>query len=262
MNNDAARSKYAIEQIGLLYEVEHKADDENLTCDERRDLRMRLAVPILQTFEVWLKNEAPKVLPKSPIGKAINYAIDHYDRLCRYVIDGRYRIDTNLVENGQRIFALTRKNYIFCKNHDAAEDATVMYTIMGCCKLAGVNVEAWLTYFLDHVHEYDNDYSLDIADFLPSNLVSKGLLKTSENLRKSLKRLQSLRNNYTWFTECLQINLFLSYFVRLNANPRTFCHFRLICPAKRQSSGQVVTSEYHSRRASLKTTKKSESGAI
>ena len=46
--------------------------------------------------------------------------IDHYDRLCRYVIDGRYRIDTNLVENGQRPVALTRKNYLFCKNHDAA----------------------------------------------------------------------------------------------------------------------------------------------
>ena len=183
MNNDVARSKHAIEQIGLLYEVERKADDENLTFDERRDLRMRLAVPILQTFEVWLKNEAPKVLPKSPIGKAINYAIDHYDRLCRYVIDGRYRIDTNLVENGQRPVALTRKNYLFCKNHDAAEDAAVMYTIMGCCKLAGVNVEAWLTYFLDHVHAYDNDYSLDIDDFLPSSLVSKGLLKTSENFR-------------------------------------------------------------------------------
>lgn len=58
-----------------------------------------------------------------------------------------------------------------------------MYTMMGCCKHAGVNVEAWLTYFLDHVHEYDNDYSLvDIADFLPSSLASKGLLKTSENL--------------------------------------------------------------------------------
>ena len=54
------------------------------------------------------------VLPKSPIGKAINYAIDHYDRLCRYAIDVRYRIDTNLVENVQRIVALSSKN------HDAA----------------------------------------------------------------------------------------------------------------------------------------------
>lgn len=76
-----------------------------------------------------------------------------------------------------------RENYLFCKNHDAAEDAVVMYTIMACCKLAGVNVEAWLMYFfLDHVHEYDNGYSLDFADFLPSSLVFNGLLKTSENL--------------------------------------------------------------------------------
>lgn len=78
-----------------------------------------------------------------------------------------------------------------------------MYTMMDCRKLAGVNVEAWLTYFLDHVYEYDNDYSLDIADFLPSSLVANGLLKTSEKRRKSLERLQSLLNTYTWFTECL-----------------------------------------------------------
>lgn len=61
------------------------------------------------------QERGPKVLHKSPIGKDINYAIDHYDRLYRYVIDGRYGIDTNLVENGQRIVALTRKNYLFCK---------------------------------------------------------------------------------------------------------------------------------------------------
>ena len=36
----------------------------------------------------------------------------------------------------------------------------------------------------------------------------------------------------------------------------------LFCPVKRQSTGQVATSEYHSRRASPETTKKSESGTI
>lgn len=62
MSNDAALSKYAIEQIGLLYEVERKADDENLTYDERRDLRMRLAIPILQTPDL------PDVAEKEGIG--------------------------------------------------------------------------------------------------------------------------------------------------------------------------------------------------
>ena len=37
------------------------------------------------------------------------------------------------------------------------KNASVMYTMMGFCKQSGVNVEGWLTYFLDHVHEYDTD---------------------------------------------------------------------------------------------------------
>jgi hypothetical protein len=51
--------------------------------------------------------------------------------------------------------------------------------MMGCCKIAGVNVEEWLTYFLDHVHEYDNDYSRDLAELLPHALEAKGILKKS-----------------------------------------------------------------------------------
>ena len=179
LNNDQARAKYALEQIGLLYEVERKADDEHMDHEQRRDLRVRLSLPILHNFEAWLTSEVSKVLPKSPIGKAIRYTLEHFDRLCRYVVDGRYKIDTNMVENGQRPVALSRKNYLFCKNHDAAEDVAVMYTMMGCCKIAGVNVEDWLTYFLDHVHEYDNDYSRDLAELLPHALEAKGLLKKS-----------------------------------------------------------------------------------
>lgn len=184
INNDQSRASYAIEQIGLLYEVERKADDEQMNHEQRKELRLRLAVPVLHTFEAWLKNEDTKVLPKSPIGKAIHYTLEHYDRLCRYVVDGRYKIDTNMVENGQRPVALSRKNYLFCKNHDAAEDAAIMYTMMGCCKAAEVNVEEWLTYFLEHIHDYDTDYSRDLAELLPYELEAKGVLKKSETLSK------------------------------------------------------------------------------
>lgn len=131
---------------------------------------LRLSVPILRGFEAWLLNEQPKVMPKSPIGKAINFALSNFSSMCAYILDGKYRIDSNLVENSQRPVAMTRKNYLFCRNHDSAEDAAVIYTMMGCCKAAGVNVHAWLTYVLDHIHEYDTDYSKDLADFLPSRL--------------------------------------------------------------------------------------------
>ncbi len=177
LNNDKARAELALEKIRLLYDVEHEADDKNLSYEERSKLRIKVSVPILMGFEAWLKAEYPKVMPKSPIGKAINFARERFDRLSRYVIDGRYRIDSNLVENGQRPVALGRKNYLFCGNDDAAEDAAVMYTMMGCCKTAGVNVYDWLVYFLDHVHDYDYDLKRDLAELLPGALKAKGLVK-------------------------------------------------------------------------------------
>ena len=177
LSNDKARAELALEKIRLLYEVEREADDKQMSYEERRQLRMDVSVPILMGFEAWLQAEAPKVMPKSPIGKAINFALQRYDRLCRYVVDGRYRIDNNLVENSQRPVAVGKHGYLFCGNDDAAEDAAVMYTMMGCCKAAGVNVYDWLVYFLNHVHEYDYDLKRDLAELLPANLLAKGLVK-------------------------------------------------------------------------------------
>ncbi len=99
----------------------------------------------------------------------IKYTYEIYHRLTRYHLDGRYRIDNNLAENSIRPLALGRKNYLFCGNHDAAEDAAVIYSLFGCCKAADVNYREWLKYVLSHIHDYDNDYSKDLAEPLPHN---------------------------------------------------------------------------------------------
>lgn len=171
LKNDRERAEYAIGQIGLLYEVEREADDKNLSYEERAELRERLAYPIMVAFEKWLVNEYPKVMPKSPIGKAIKYCYHMYHRLTRYHLDGRYLIDNNLAENSQRAIALGRKNFLFAGNHDAAEDAAVFYSLLGCCKAAGVDFRDWLIHVFTHIHDYDNDYSKDLAELLPDKWV-------------------------------------------------------------------------------------------
>ena len=47
---------------------------------------------------------------------------------------------------------------------------------MTCCKLAEVHVRKWLNYFFTHVHDYDNDYSLDLMELLPHGLKQAGQL--------------------------------------------------------------------------------------
>ena len=173
LKSDRSRAEYALEQIGLLYEVEREADNKNLSYEERANLRESHAYPIMVAFEKWLVDEYTKVLPKSPIGKAIKYCYDIYHRLSRYHLDGRYHIDNNMAENSLRNLAIGRKNFLFCGNHDAAEDAAVIYSLLGCCKAADVNFRDWMVYVLSHIHDYDEDYTKDLAELLPLNYLQK-----------------------------------------------------------------------------------------
>nr|WP_292465797.1 IS66 family transposase [Methanolobus sp.] len=169
LKEDEARASYALEQIGLLYDVERQADHENLSYGQRADLRTRLAYPIMVAFEKWLVKEYPKVLPKGRIGKAIKYTYSIFNKLSRYHLDGRYKIDNNQAENAIRPIALGRKNWLFCGNHESAENAAIIYSMLGCCKNNDVNFRDWMIFFLENVHKYDTDYSKDLAELLPHN---------------------------------------------------------------------------------------------
>jgi transposase len=169
LKEDKAGAEYALEQIALIYGVESMADDQGLDYQQRAELRSRLAYPILCAFEKWVVSYMPKVLPKGRMSQALTYTYSLFHRLTRYHLDGRYKIDNNLVENTIRPLALGRKNYMFCGNHDAAENAAIMYSLLGCCAATDINPREWLTDVLTKIPYYNNDYSLDLADLLPHN---------------------------------------------------------------------------------------------
>lgn len=176
IKNDKERAEKALEQIQLLYEVERQIKDQALSFEDTAKLRTRLAYPILVRFEKWLVAEHAKVIKGSPIEKAIMYTYKRFNKLSRYHLDGAYNIDNNGIENAVRPVAVGRKNYLFCQNDDTAESTAIIYSFMGCCKAAKVNFRTWMIYFLDHVHDYDQDYTRDIADLLPDNLKAAKVL--------------------------------------------------------------------------------------
>lgn len=169
LKEDKAGAEYALEQIGLIYGVESMADDQGLDYQQRAELRSRLAYPIMCAFEKWIVNYMPKALPKGRMSQALTYTYSLFHRLSRYHLDGRYKIDNNLVENTIRPLAIGRKNYMVCGNHDAAENAAIMYSLFGCCAALDVNPREWLTDVLTKIPYYNSDYSLDLAELLPHN---------------------------------------------------------------------------------------------
>lgn len=166
---DKNGAEYALAQIAKLYQVEQMANDEFMTYEQRSELRKRLAYPIMRGFEKWIVAYHPNAIPGGRMSKALSYTYNLFERLSRYHLDGRYLPDNNLAENAIRPLAVGRKGYLFCGNHDAAENAAIMYSLLGCCKASDVNPREWLTDVFSKIALYNNNYELDLADLLPHN---------------------------------------------------------------------------------------------
>ena len=88
------------------------------TVEQRGELRRTKAYPLLVTFEKWLYDNYTTLLPQSRTAKAISYTYSIFPKLSRYHLNGRYRLDNNLVENAIRPPAIGRKNYLLSKAFD------------------------------------------------------------------------------------------------------------------------------------------------
>ncbi len=167
LKNDKVRAEHALKLIQQLYAIERQAREEQMDFDRRKALRQEKSAPILQELHTWLKENITQVLPKSAIGIAIAYTLHLWPRLVRYLEDGRYEIDNNLIENSIRPVALGRKNYLFAGSHEGAQRAAIMYSFLGTCKINNIEQFEWLSTVLKRIP----DHSIQrLEELLPGNL--------------------------------------------------------------------------------------------
>lgn len=152
LDSDRTRASNALQLIQSLYNVERQARENTLTPDDRKELRLQKALPVLNSISTWLVLEYERTQPRSPIGKAIRYAMRLWDDLMAYLHDGHLEIDNNLMENAIRPVALGRKNWLFAGSHDAAQNIAMYRSLFGTCQLNGINPQHWLRYVLTHIN--------------------------------------------------------------------------------------------------------------
>ena len=153
-DNDLQRAQQALLMFQQLYDIERTAREDNLNHDQVKQLREKESLPVLNKLEDWLKENINHVLPKSAIGEAIAYTLKLWPRLIRYAEQGRFQIDNNLIENSIRPVALGRKNYLFAGSHNAAQQASIIYSLLACCKINNVEPFTWLKNTLDVIPDY------------------------------------------------------------------------------------------------------------
>jgi len=154
--------------IQQLYQVEATLRQRRAEPAERLRLRQEQAAPVLVILKADLitLRQRPEVLPKSMLGKAIDYTLTLWDRLNVYIHHGHLEIDSNWLENGVRPTAVGKKAWLFMGSETTGQRAAIIYTMVECAKRHGHNPEAYLADVLKRLPGMTNQD--DLSALLPS----------------------------------------------------------------------------------------------
>jgi transposase len=151
-----------LEWIRQLYDVEDRAS--SLPVSVRYELRRLEAEPVLEQLESYLAALAERVLPKSALAQAVNYARNQWDALRCYTNDGRLTIDNNTAERTLRHQAIGRKNWLFLGSENAGPRAAILYTVLAGAKRHRIEPWTYLRELLVRRHADDAQLEAMLPD--------------------------------------------------------------------------------------------------
>jgi transposase len=148
-SNKSQIAGQAIDLIGQLYGVERdlRAKDAETTLQQRR----ARSAPIVAALHEWLVAQRAKVPDGSATAKAIDYSLNRWAALTRYLDDPRLPIDNNHDERQIRPWATGRKNWLFAGTLAAGQRAAAITSLIQSAKLNGIDPYAYLKDVLERL---------------------------------------------------------------------------------------------------------------
>ena len=143
--------------FGIEREIEKAGEDEARKTELRRRRRDERSRPLIEKLEARLHALADQVLPKSPMGKAVRYALGNWKVLTTYLDDPRVPMTNNAVERQMRVVAVGRNNWTFCGSENGGRYAACFYSLLNTCKLQGIDPHAWLADVLMRLRSHPED---------------------------------------------------------------------------------------------------------
>ena len=148
----SAIAEETIKRIAQLYGVEKEVRGQS--PEARAVLRQARAKPIFDDLEEWLQAQLPKISGKSPLAKAIRYALNRMPKTRPYLDNGFLELDNNTVERAMKPVAIGRKNWMFAGSESGGKAMAIAFTLIETAKLNGVDPQAWLTDVLTRIADH------------------------------------------------------------------------------------------------------------
>ena len=151
LESDEPHMGPALHLIARLYAVEERAKALSLSAEQRWALRQRVSARLISKLHQYLVELQPEILPKSPSGAAVRYALNQWEALTRFLEDGELEIDNGATERANRDIALGRGNWTFFGSDRGGKTAAVLRSFVASCKRCGVEPFAWFRDVLSRI---------------------------------------------------------------------------------------------------------------
>ena len=131
--------------ISALFSLEREFAE--LPPEQRHQKRLEQSKPVADAFFAWAAGLS--VLPKSPIGEAVGYALSQRKYLLNVFLDGRCEISNNLAERTVKPFVMGRKAWLFSTSPAGAKASSVIYSIIETAKANSLHPFRYMRFLLE-----------------------------------------------------------------------------------------------------------------
>ena len=144
---------------------------KQVTPEQRWRERRTRAAPIAQALHAWLVAQRIRTADGTAISKAIDYSLNRWAALTRYLDDPALPIDNNHDEQQIRPWATGRKNWLFAGTLLAGQRAAAITSLIQSAKLNGHDPYRYLK---DVLTRLPTHLARDIDQLLPHRWTPTG----------------------------------------------------------------------------------------
>jgi hypothetical protein len=133
--------EHVIDLLGKVYHNDALARERGLDPLERLAFHQRESGPAMEELRSWCQEQFAhkKVEPNSGLGKAIQYLLNHWEKLTRFLHVPKAPLDNNVCERALKLAVRHRKNALFFKTKNGAHVGDVFMSLIHTCQMSGEN---------------------------------------------------------------------------------------------------------------------------
>ena len=155
----------ALALIGVMYAHEKQIRDDALAGEQKRTYRQTHTRPVVDMFWRWCRAQChrPELLPRSPLAKALSYAMQRQPGLEVFLDDPAVPIDTNHLERALRPIPLGKRNWLFASSEVGAHRVGIIQSLLVTCRLHEVDVYTYLVDVLQRISVHPANRAIELT---------------------------------------------------------------------------------------------------